>query len=196
MDKRTDTDKILFVNACVRKESRTRRLAEYVLDFFDGDITEVRPSHVTEPIRDEGFINARNTASEKGDFSDKVYSPARQFSEADVIVIAAPYWDLSFPAILKAYFEQINVLGLTFEYTSDGMPRGLCKAKKLIYVTTSGGPIISDEYGYGYVRALAETFYGIRDISQVKAECLDMVGADVETLLQEAKRTFSSQQFR
>ena len=25
-----------------------------------------------------------------------------------MIVIAAPYWDLSFPAVLKAYFEQIN----------------------------------------------------------------------------------------
>ena len=37
-----------------------------------------------------------------------------------VIVIAAPYWDLSFPAVLKTYLEQINVLGVTFDYSDDG----------------------------------------------------------------------------
>ena len=98
----------------------------------------------------------------------------------------AIYWDLSFPAILKAYFEQVNVLGLTFEYTDEGIPRGLCKAKKLIYVTTAGGSIISDEYGYGYVRALAQGFYGIADVCQVKAEGLDMIGADVKEILNKA----------
>ena len=177
---------ILFVDACVRKASRTRRLAEQVLDILDGDVTEVKPAEVTEPIKDEGFINARTTASMQGDFSDEAYIPARQFAKADVVVIAAPYWDLSFPAILKAYIEQIDVLGLTFEYTADGMPRGLCRAKKLIYVTTAGGPIISDEYGYGYVKTMAQAFYGIKDISQVKAECLDVIGADVEKILEEA----------
>ena len=105
-------------------------------------------------------------------------------------MIAAPYWDLSFPAVLKAYFEQINVLGLTFEYTDDGFPRGLCRAKKLIYVTTAGGPIISDEYGYGYVKALAQNFYGIPDVCQVKAEMLDVIGADVNGILNKALKEF------
>ena len=103
-----------------------------------------------------------------------------------MIVIAAPYWDLSFPAVLKAYFEQINVLGLTFEYTADGRPRGLCKARKLIYVTTAGGPILSDEYGFGYVKALAQNFYGIPDVRQIRAEGLDIIGADAERILREA----------
>ena len=124
------------------------------------------------------------------DFADPAYAPARQFAEADIIVVAAPYWDLSFPAILKAYFEQVNVLGLTFEYTEEGFPRGLCKARKLIYVTTAGGPIISDEYGYGYVKSLAQGFYGIADVCQVKAEKLDVIGADVEGILNKALEGF------
>ena len=78
------------------------------------------------------------------------------------------------------------MLGLTFEYTEEGTPRGLCKAKKLIYVTTAGGPVISDEYGFGYVKALAQSFYGIRDVCQVKAEKLDVIGADVEGILNKA----------
>ena len=179
-------DNILFINACVRKEYRTRRLAESIIKQLKGDVTEVKPAVATKPITNEGFIDSRNKASMTGDFSDPAYEPARQFAEADIIVIAAPYWDLSFPAILKAYFEQINVLGLTFAYTAEGRPNGLCKAKRLIYVTTAGGPIISDEYGYGYVKTLAQAFYGIKDVSQVKAENLDVIGADVEQILRSA----------
>lgn len=183
-------DNILFINACVRKESRTRRLAESIIKQLKGDVTEVKPAVATKPITNEEFINSRNKASMNGDFSDPAYEPARQFAEADIIVIAAPYWDLSFPAILKAYFEQINVLGLTFAYTAEGRPYGLCKAKRLIYVTTAGGPIISDEYGYGYVKTLAQAFYGIKDVSQVKAENLDVIGADIEQILIDAFHTF------
>ena len=181
---------ILFVDACVREHSRTRLLAEHVLARLDGTVTEVNPAAETNPIVSEQFIIRRNRATETGEFSDPVYTPARRFSEADVIVIAAPYWDLSFPAVLKAYFEQINVLGLTFEYTDDGFPRGLCRAKKLIYVTTAGGPIISDEYGYGYVKALAQNFYGIPDVCQVKAEMLDVISADVNEILNKALKEF------
>ena len=182
--------KILFVNACVRKNSRTRWLAEQVIRQLEGTVAEVNPAAATEPITTEEFISNRTRASEKGDFSDPAYAPACQFAEADIIVVAAPYWDLSFPAILKAYFEQINVLGVTFEYTEDGSARGLCRAKKLIYITTAGGPIISDEYGFGYVKALAQGFYGIRDVCQVKAEGLDIIGADVEGILNRALEGF------
>ena len=144
--------KILFVNACVRRNSRTRFLAEQVIRLLNGTVAEADPATITQPITSEEFIINRTDATSRMNFADPAYSPARQFAEADIIVVAAPYWDLSFPAILKAYFEQVNVLGLTFEYTDEGVPRGLCKARKLIYVTTAGGPIISDEYGYGYVK--------------------------------------------
>ena len=36
------TKKILFINACVRKESRTKRLADHLLSLLDGEIEEVR----------------------------------------------------------------------------------------------------------------------------------------------------------
>ncbi|MBQ7201644.1 MAG: NAD(P)H-dependent oxidoreductase, partial [Eubacterium sp.] len=94
-----------------------------------------------------------------------------------------PYWDLSFPAVLKTYFEQINVLGVTFDYSDDGVPSGLCKAKKLYYITTSGGDFAPDEFGYGYVDALAKNYYGIQETKLIKATGLDLVGADPEKIL-------------
>ena len=41
---------------------------------------------------------------------------ARQFRDADIVVIAAPYYDLSFPSALKNYLEAICCVGLTFYY--------------------------------------------------------------------------------
>jgi FMN-dependent NADH-azoreductase len=95
-------------------------------------------------------------------FSNELFDLAKQFAEAETIVVAAPYWDLMFPAILKVYFETITVNGLTFKYGANGIPQGLCKAKKLIYVTTSGGPIFKN-FGYEYVSTIAKTFFNIED---------------------------------
>lgn len=177
---------ILFINACVRKESRTYRLANKLLDSLDDEIKEVRLENVQFPVVDEEFINRREALKNAGKYDDPMFSLGRDFASADTIVIAAPYYDLSFPAMLKQYFEQINVLGLTFTYSEAGVPTGLCKAKKLYYITTAGGPILSDDYGFGYVKALANIFYGIRDVYQIKAEGLDIVGADVEAILKAA----------
>ena len=110
---------------------------------------------------------------------------AGQFANADEIVIAAPYWDLSFPAILKAYLEQITVAGITFEY-ANGRPRGLCKAKRLTYVTTSGGPIL-DDFGYEYVKALAQKFYGIPQTKAYRAMNLDVNRIAAEDILTKAE---------
>ena len=174
---------ILFVNACVRKQSRTLRLAKNLLDQLAGEIKEVRLEDVVFPVVDEDFITRRDILKNNGKYDDPMFDLARDFSKADTIVIAAPYYDLSFPAMLKQYFEQINVIGMTFAYSEAGKPMGLCRADKLYYVTTAGGYILSDDFGFGYVKALANTFYGIEDVRQIKAEGLDIVGADVEEIL-------------
>lgn len=181
---------ILFINACVRKESRTLRLAKNLLDTLEGEIKEVKLEKVKFPIVDEEFINHREDLKNASKYDDPMFDLARDFANADLIVVAAPYYDLSFPAMLKQYFEQINVLGLTFTYSESGTPVGLCKAESLYYVTTAGGQIISDDYGFGYVKALANAFYGINDVKQIKAEGLDIIGADVEAILEEANLKF------
>lgn len=179
---------ILFINACVRQDSRTMRLARHLLDTMEGPVEEVRLSDVSFPAADEEFLACRDRLIADGDYQDPLFSLARQFARADEIVIAAPYWDLSFPAALKQYFEQINVVGITFRYTEEGIPQGLCRAEKIYYVTTAGGPFAPDEFGFGYVKALAQGYYGIADCELIKAVGLDIVGADAEAILQESMR--------
>lgn len=177
---------ILFINACARERSRTLELAKSVLSTLNGEVEEVKLYELDlAPIDAEG-LKARDAAVAAKDFSDSRFDLARQFASAKTIVIAAPYWDLSFPATLKLYFETVTVNGLTFAYSENGIPTGLCRAERMIYVTTSGGPIISS-FGFDYASALAKSFYGINDVRCVSAEGLDIYGADVDAIMLSAK---------
>ena len=179
---------ILFINACVRKASRTKRLTDALLKKLGDTVQEVELSKIVFPTTDESFLIKRDTLIAHEEWENPMFDLARQFADADTIVVAAPYWDLSFPAALKQYFEQINVLGITFKYSPEGFPISLCKAAKLYYVMTAGGSFVPEEYGFGYVKTLAESFYGIKEVNLIKAVGLDIFGADVEGIMQEALR--------
>ena len=176
---------ILYVNACVRSQSRTKRLADRLTEKMEGNVERLDLAKVSFPVADEAFLIKRDRLIAAGAYHDPLFDMARQFAAADRIVIAAPYWDLSFPAALKQYFEQINVLGVTFLYTPEGRPKGLCRAKKLYYVMTAGGMFVPEEYGFGYVRSLARSYYGIEDVELIQAVGLDIAGADIEAILRE-----------
>ena len=183
---------ILFINACVRTESRTRQLTEKLLLKLNRPYEEVRLHEIAFPVADEDFLNMRDRLIAERDFENPLFNLARQFSESEIIVIAAPYWDLSFPAALKQYFEQINVVGITFKYTEDGIPVGLCKARRLYYVTTAGGSYVPEEFGFGYIKALSQGFYGIQEVRKIEAAGLDLVGADVSAIMRAAESTIDS----
>lgn len=182
-------DKILFVNACVRPDSRTYELARYALGKLDGEVEELRLYDEQLPPLDLGGMQTRDAAVRSGDLSASILRYARQFAAADIVVVAAPYWDLLFPAVVRTYFEAVTVTGVTFRYTPEGFPAGLCKAKKLIYVTTAGGPIAEYNFGYDYVKALAQLYYGIPEVTCFTAEFLDIIGADVPAIMDAAKKT-------
>ena len=182
----------LYINCCVREESRTNRLAKAVLQKLGGDFTELKLYEENlRPLDGETLIK-RTALIEQGDYSDAMFDCSKQFANADTIVIAAPYWDLSFPAPLKIYFENIYVTGIVSAYSESGMPVGLCKAKELYYVTTAGGPY-DPTYSYGYTESLAKNFFGIPITHLVKAEMLDISGNNAEEILRrEINRVFEN----
>ena len=173
----------LYINCCVRKESRTNRLAKVVLQKLGKDYTELKLYEENLRPLDLEKLNRRTELIERGDF--KMFDCAKQFANADTIVIAAPYWDLSFPAPLKNYIENIYVTGIVSAYNENGLPVGLCKANYLYYVTTAGGPY-DPTYSYGYIESLAKIFFGIPKTHLVKAEMLDIAGNDAEKILNNA----------
>lgn len=184
--------KLLFIDACVNRGiSRTEQLAQTLLkEMNQNGEYEIE----TLNLEDEdlklftGKESAlRESLTRAGNFEGPLFIYAKQFAAADRIVVAAPYWDFSFPARMKCYLEQICVTGLTFTFSSKGIPGGLCHAESLHYVTTSGGSIGELNLGYEYLEKLCKVYYGINETVCYTAEGLDIEGNSVEEIMKEAE---------
>jgi FMN-dependent NADH-azoreductase len=182
--------KLLYVKANPKsdQESRTFRLSETFINAYreanpgDQIITHDLYAEDVRPITADQ-LRARLDPKDESLRSHPVYQYAYEFKESDKIVIAAPMWNLSFPAILKCYLDYIMAVGITFQYTEKG-PVGLCQGKKAVHIVTRGGmysegPASAYEMGDKYLRGLFG-FLGISDFTTIAAEMLDVVGADVE----------------
>lgn len=158
---------ILYIKATPKKaeNSWTLKMSEFFLD-------EYKKQHpgdtVTElALYDENiaFLNEQDLhdmmQTEKGEFAKF----ADQFLAHDKYVIAAPFWNYSFPAILKAYLDRIITVGKTFYYTDEGI-QPACTGKKTIFFMARGGvyseaPLDVFEFGINYWDAIATTFLGL-----------------------------------
>ncbi|MGE4214649.1 MAG: FMN-dependent NADH-azoreductase [Anaerotignaceae bacterium] len=189
----------MVVNSCVRgkEKSRSKRIADAFLTQIkavDGEahITEVDLMQINPPYMTYLNFEQREKLIEEQNFQSPIFSLAKQFSAADRIVIAAPFWEYSFPAILKAYIENVSVCGITFAYNEKGSV-GLCKAKKMMYITTRGGIVCNSqdewlENGARYLKAMCN-MYGIKEFDVIDAQGLDIWGVDTQELVSQAINT-------
>lgn len=177
---------ILFIDGTLREESRTLALAKYFLNKTDEEIITLKLSDEDILPLNKENLELRNELISRQAFDERIFKYARLLKEADTLVIASPYYDLSFSANIKAFIEAINIVGYTFAYDKNDMPYSLCHLKKLYYFTTAGGPIISDEYGFGYIKTMFKEFYEINEFHYIKAENLDLVGSNPQEIMEVA----------
>lgn len=180
-------EQILFINACPREGSRTLELARHLLTKLDGTVEELALFEENLLPLNGKTLALRDKMTANQNFDHPIFKYARQFAKADTIVLAAPFWDLSFPSAVKIWLEYVMAKELTFRYTEEGFPCGLCKAKKLFYISTAGGPVLPSHMGFSYVDALAKSYFGIPETVLFSAENLDVVGADTAAILSKAK---------
>ena len=184
--------KLLIVDCCIRGEaSRTKQLLDRFLEALEPLPPEVERTYLNLMEMDlqylsGDFFQQRQTLLEAGNRSHPRFDLAHAFAQADRIVIAAPFWDLSVPALLKVYIENISVDGITFFCDEAGM-HGKCQAQRLLFLTTRGdrfgsGPM---EQGSRYLEALCRMF-GIRGYQCIYAEGLDADPAGAEAAMAQA----------
>lgn len=102
-----------------------------------------------------------------------------ELQQASHIVIAAPIYNFSVPATLKAWIDQVARARVTFRYTENG-PEGLLKGKKAYLVVASGGVPLGSEVDYAstYLRHVLG-FLGIEDVTLVNANELGQAANEV-----------------
>ncbi|MBO3444955.1 NAD(P)H-dependent oxidoreductase [Clostridium sp. CCUG 7971] len=103
---------------------------------------------------------------------EKIRKLCEQFKEANVYVIAAPMWSLSFPAPLKEYIDCIIQDGETITFNED-KPEGLLNDidRSMVYIQSSGGhipwllkPVMNK--GLNYVESIMK-FIGIKKFEEL-----------------------------
>ncbi len=171
--------KLLYIDACIRDEqSRTKRIATPVIEALKQKY-EVQTLVINElclSVVQKELLTRRVN----GDIDEQVMKWAENVRDADRIVIAAPFWDMSVPAALKNFFELCSILDVTFK-TNDKTCYGNCKAEKMLYITTRGMDIDTGdelEQASSYLKALS-WLWGIGPLQVVSAQNLDYL-ADCE----------------
>lgn len=179
--------KVLYIKANVKPEGESRTFK--VSDSFIEEYKKNNPNDeiITLDLYKEkiDFLRPEDLGKIFGPKDDEsrnnpILKYAYEFAEADKYVIAAPMWNLSIPAILKAYIDYVSVTGITFKYTANG-PVGLLNNKKAVHIVARGGEYGDAPYEMGdrYIKTILG-FFGIQDIETLAIENLDLVGADVE----------------
>ncbi len=190
--------KVLYIkaNAKPEGESRTFKISDKFIETYKASHPE--DEIITLDLYKEGIdflpvgqLNELHNPEPGTGRDHPILKYAYQFVEADKYVIAAPLWNLCIPAILKAYIDYITVTGITFKYTAEGAV-GLCHGKKAVNITARGGaytdgPGAAFEMGDRYLRTIF-AFIGIRDFTTISAEGLDVIGNDVNAIVENAIR--------
>lgn len=176
---------LLFVNCCLREDSRTERLARMWLEHYEGDVTEVSLADAEVAPLTSDTISDYAEAVATGDYSSPMFDVARQFAAAEEVLIAAPLWNFALPAKLHDYLELVCSQGITFDIDAAGGYVSLTHARRLVFVSTSGGlwPKAEDDHAFGYLETLCRLFWHVSRVEKVVAEGLDANGCDVDQAL-------------
>ena len=165
-------DRLVFIDATMREESRTRRIAHPIISELSGryDIETIRLDEAGFPVVDGRILHDRDCGIVPVEYADM----SRRIAAADRIVIAAPFWDMSFPSALKVFFENMSLFHITFD-SDDRQCYGLCRCSRVLYITTRGMDIHTGdplEQATPYIRALSH-LWGLGELYVVSAENLD-----------------------
>lgn len=165
--------KLILIDTCMRDgESRTRRILEPLM-------SELGKRYEIETVVLDGEdyqAVGRRVLAERGEghVPEAIAEQARRLAAADRIVIAAPFWDMSFPAILKVFIENMSLFNITFKDNGTYF-EGLCRCEKVLYITTRGMNVKTGEPMEGatpYIKAIG-ALWGLGEVITVAAENLD-----------------------
>ena len=179
-------DKLIIIDSCMRVESRTRRILNAAKEALSSryDMECINVNAVGLPPLTPETLAERNS----GAVPESAAVLARKIASADRLVIAAPFWDMSFPAVLKAFFENMSLYGITF--TDNGNTcTGLCRCRRGMDICTRGMDIADGsplDQGSSYLRALS-SLWGLGDVTTVAAWNLDYLSPEeVEAKIEDA----------
>lgn len=164
--------RLFYIDSCLRYGSNTKRIADALIDRLSEryEVETVKLSDYDFPVVKNGILNDRNN----GIVPEEYVNIARKIAVADRLVISAPFWDMSFPSALKVFLENMSLFNVTFA-SNEKECYGLCKAEKVLYITTRGMNINTGddmEQATPYIKAIGK-LWGLGELNVVSAQNMD-----------------------
>jgi FMN-dependent NADH-azoreductase len=202
MNTATITPTLLHIDASPRGErSRSRRLGQKFLNAWrrthpgatviTRDISQEPPPFVSEAWVEGAFapVEQQSPAAREAIAVSNRY--VDELLAADELVITTPIYNLSIPAALKAWIDQIVRVGRTFEMKEGGY-QGLARSKRAIILVASGSdfrlssPAGAYNFLEPYLRAVLG-FIGITNVEFVYAHSLGSSSVTADQVVAEAE---------
>lgn len=202
--KTSSTPSLLVLDASPRGErSHSRKLAQEFLKTWQaahptGQVVTRDLGHEPPPFVNEAWVEGAFTPPEGHSLAARAAIRVSdrfvdELVAADEVVIATPIYNLSIPAVLKAWIDQIVRFGRTFAPGEAGF-KGLLTGKRVRVLVASGsdfrpsGSLGSYNFLEPYLRAVLG-FIGITDVTFVYAHSLNEGNPSRESSLAEANAT-------
>lgn len=168
--------KVLFIRSSILgAQSQSNRLMDHARTLLQGKAEIIEHDFGVNPLP---YYDLNAAMGTRGTPQNEAQQAARALSDrllaeleaADVLLLAAPLYNLGIPAQLKTYIDYLNLAGRTFRYTEQGA-EGLVLGKKALIILTSGGEYRAANLDLHrqYLQAMFN-FIGIEDLSFVYAE--------------------------
>lgn len=198
---------LLHVDASPRSaRSHSRRLGQRFAAYWRAahpgagvikhDLTLTPPPFVTEAWVEGAFTPAAEHSAAARDAMTLSNRYIDELLAADEIVITTPIYNLSIPAVLKAWIDQIVRFGRTFNKTAEGGFEGLVRGKRVIVIVASGSdfrlstPGGAYNFAEPYLRAVL-SLIGLTQVDFVYAHSMNSVKLSRDDVLAEADRALT-----
>ncbi len=124
------------------------------------------------PVRQPGY-EATDAEKKAGAYGR---NQAETLKEADILVLTMPLWNAGMPAIMKAWFDQVMVPGVIFDYDAAGVTP-LHQIKKVVLLVSSGAALKEGDLGDALtpMATAIMQFIGVTDIVSAWADGQDPV---------------------
>jgi FMN-dependent NADH-azoreductase len=187
------TTTLLHIDASPRgNRSKSRQLGREFLTAWQAahpnarvitrDVGLEPPPFVTEAWVEGAFAPAESQSPAARDAIAVSNSYVDELLAADQVVITTPIYNLSLPAVLKAWIDQIVRVGRTFAANASGY-EGLAKGKRVIVIVASGSDFRPATPGgaYNFLEPYLRGILGFIGISDVQFVYAHSLGQDAGT---------------
>ena len=192
---------ILHIDSSPRFEaSVSRQLSATIVERLTAenpDATIIRRDVAAEPLPyvDQAMITAFYTPPDKLTDAQRASialsdTITREIIAADAVVVGVPMWNFGVSAGLKAWFDLVARVGVTFSYGANG-PEGKLGGRKAYFAIATGGTPVGGDWDHtsGHLETFF-TFLGIDDTEIIAADQIQ--GPDGEAHVAAAKEKAAS----